>query len=89
MKPNGPSTEADPVAIHPPVYPMLGRVVRYGDQVGIVMVGAVIVLGGLWSWTNANPWLALATLLAAAGVYVFVRTAVELIRLVCDMLLPK
>jgi len=89
MNPTTPPNGSDAVTIHPPVYPMLARVVRYGDAATAALVLAVVVLGALWAWNTANAWLAPATLAAAAGIYVLARIVVELVRLVCDMLLPK
>lgn len=88
---SSPQTSQGPdlVAVHPPVYPMLAKVVRYGDQATVLVVAALLVAGGLWAWQAASAWLALASLAAAAAVYVLARIAVELVRLVCDMLLPK
>lgn len=80
---------SDEVSVHPPVYPMLARVVRHGDQATVFLVFLVAVLGGLWAWHAASFWLALATLACAGGAYVLTRIVVELVRLVCDMLLPK
>jgi hypothetical protein len=79
----------DAVAVQPPVYPMLAKVVLYGDQATVVLVAAVIMWGAAWAWLTASPWPALTGLAAAAAVYVLTRIAVEMVRLVCDMLLPK
>ena len=83
------SNERDVVAVQPPLYPMLARVVRHGDQITAVLVRVTLLLGGGWAWRTASPWLVLATLVVAAGVYVLARIGVEMVRLVCDMLLPK
>jgi hypothetical protein len=68
---------------------MLARVVRHGDQVTAILVLVTLALGGFWAWRTASAWLVLATFFVAVGVYVLMRIGVEMVRLVCDMLLPK
>ena len=83
------SNDRDAVAVQPPAYPMLARVVRHGDQVTAILVLITLLMGGGWAWRTASLWLALASLVVAAGIYVLARIGVEMVRLVCDMLLPK
>ena len=83
------SNDRDAVSVQPTAYPMLARVVRYGDQVTSILVLVTLLMGGGWAWSTASPLLALATPVVAAGIYVLARISVEMVRLVCDMLLPK
>jgi len=83
------SNDRDAVSVQPTAYPMLARVVRHGDQVTVILVLVTLLMGGGWAWSTASLLLALATPVVAAGVYVLVRIGVEMVRLVCDMLLPK
>jgi len=79
----------DILTLNTPAYPMLSRVIRYGDRATLIVVISILSLGLGWSWNISNQWLAIATLFFAFIIYVFIRVAVELVRLVCDMLLPK
>ena len=81
--------DRDAVAVQPPAYPMLARVVRHGDQVTAILVVVTLLMGGSWAWHTSSAWFVLATFFVAAGVYVLARVGVEMVRLVCDMLLPK
>jgi hypothetical protein len=83
------SNDRDAVSVQPTAYPMLARVVRHGDQVTVILVLVTLLMGGGCAWSTASLLLALATPVVAAGVYVLVRIGVEMVRLVCDMLLPK
>lgn len=81
--------DRDRVDVHPPTYPMLARVVRYGDQVSVALAVVVLAVGTFWAWQSSSLMLALLTWAGAAAVYALARVGVELVRLVCDMLLPK
>jgi hypothetical protein len=83
------SNDRDAVSVQPTAYPMLARVVRHGDQVTAILVLATLLMGGGWAWSTSSLLLALTTPVVAAGVYVLARIGVEMVRLVCDMLLPK
>lgn len=88
---NSPQTpqERDRVEVHPPAYPMLARVVRYGDQASVVLAVGVLGVGTVGAWQTSSAMLALLAWGGTALVYVLARVGVELVRLVCDMLLPK
>jgi cell division protein FtsW (lipid II flippase) len=66
-----------------------GLIAKQPDLGTAILVLAILLMGGGWAWSTASLLLALATPVIAAGVYVLARIGVEMVRLVCDMLLPK
>ena len=58
---NSPQTpqEHDRVEVHPPAYPMLARVVRYGDQASVVLAVGVLGVGTVGAWQTSSAMLAL------------------------------
>ena len=72
-----------------PTYPALNFLVRYGDWVAIVVAIVPMVLGGI-AWSMGMPAVfGIASLAASAFLYLMMRSFVELVRVIVDMLLPK
>jgi len=70
-------------------YPMLHFIGRHGGWCAIVL-GLVPLLAGLWLfWTGASAWWIAAGLGAAIVIFGVMRSYVELVRVMIDMLLPK
>ena len=72
-----------------PSYPMLALVVRHGNWASTTVAVALALAALAWSYLAGSVILAIGGVLVALGVFVVVRTLVELVRLVADMLLPK
>ena len=72
-----------------PTYSTLYFLVRYGEWVAVVG-GLVPAVGGVLAWaTGWSPAYAVAGILAGAFLYLIMRSYVELVRVIVDMLLPK
>ena len=72
-----------------PTYGTLHFLVRHGDWVAAI-IGLVPVVGGLLAWaTGSSPVYVAAGILAGAFLYLIMRSYVELVRVIVDMLLPK
>ena len=72
-----------------PAYRALYFLVRHGDWLAIV-VGLVPVLGGAAAWiAGMSIAFGAAGLVGGAFVYLIMRSYVELVRVIVDMLLPK
>lgn len=70
-------------------YPMLSLVVRYG-AIGSYVLAVVAALATLLGTSSSALWVtAVATALVALVTFVIVRSCVELVMLVTDMLVPK
>ena len=72
-----------------PTYPALNFIVRYGNWVALAAAAAPVVLGGVAWGTGMSPGYGIAGVAAGAFVYLMMRTFVELVRVIVDMLLPK
>ncbi len=77
----------DPIAN--PKYATLDFLVRYGDWVAII--GAALpLIGGVAAWlAGLSALFVLGGVVAAAFAYLLMRSYVELVRVIVDMLLPK
>ena len=72
-----------------PTYRTLHFLVRYGDWVALVFAAAP-VLAGVAAWlTGMSVLAAVAGLIGALFIYLIMRSYVELVRVIVDMLLPK
>lgn len=72
-----------------PSYRTLYFLVRHGDRVAIV-VGLAPLLAGLWAYAAGfSIAYAIGGIFAAAFLYLIMRSYVELVRVIVDMLLPK
>jgi hypothetical protein len=72
-----------------PTYSTLHFLVRHGDWVAVI-VSLVPVAGGVLAWlTGASLFHCLAGVLGGAFLYLIMRSYVELVRVIVDMLLPK
>ena len=70
-------------------YPIIAFLVRYGKWAAIVL-GLAPVLAGLYFAATGAGWIMLAAGIAAGVIaYVVVKSYVELVCLIADMLLPK
>lgn len=79
----------DQVQAANPTYRALHFLVRYGDWIVLVAALVPILLGG-WAWsTGMSIAYGVAGLAAGAFVYLIMRSYVELVRVIVDMLLPK
>ena len=72
-----------------PTYPMLKRVVRYGNPASAVVALAVLAIGIAAAVAAKSMLMALAGTMAAGIVYFLARILVELVRLIMDMLVPQ
>jgi len=70
-------------------YPALNFLVRHGDWVAIVVAMVPVVVGGL-AWSMGLSFIfGISGLAAGAFLYLMMRSFVELVRVIVDMLLPK
>lgn len=79
----------EPLPLNIPPYPMLRWITRWGGWLaGAVPVVVVLAGLGVGAMAGSLAWVAGG---AAAGALAFVvlRALVEMVRLICDMLLPK
>jgi hypothetical protein len=72
-----------------PTYSTLHFLVRHGDWVAVI-VALVPAVAGVLAWaTGFSPAYAVAGILGGAFLYLIMRSYVELVRVIVDMLLPK
>ena len=72
-----------------PTYSTLHFLVSHGDWVAIVAAAATLAFGaGIWL-TGASTWFLVGGVLGGAFMYLIMRSYVELVRVIVDMLLPK
>ena len=72
-----------------PTYATLHLLVRHGDLIAL-LVALAPVLGGVAAWAmGLSAVYALVGVLAGAFLYLIMRSYVELVRVIVDMLLPK
>ncbi len=72
-----------------PSYPTVRLLLRHGRAVAAA-VGLLPLLGALWAVAAGWPaGLIVAGLVAAAVVYLLMRSYVELVSIIADMLLPR
>lgn len=72
-----------------PTYPALGFLVRHGNAVAWVAALAP-ALGGVLAWVlGLSVGYAIAGAVVAAFLFLIMRSYVELVRVIVDMLLPK
>jgi hypothetical protein len=72
-----------------PVYPALDFLVRHGNAVTWV-VALLPGLGGVLAWIlGLSVGYAIAGIVAGAFLFLIMRSYVELVRVIVDMLLPK
>jgi hypothetical protein len=70
-------------------YPALKLIVERGDALAAV-IGILPLLGALALFALGMHWLVLAAgVVAAAVAYLLLRSYVELVRVMADMLIPK
>jgi hypothetical protein len=70
-------------------YPMLRLIERYGAWMAIA-AGLLPLAAALWALAvGESPWWLLAGIIAAIIAFAAVRSYVELVRVMTDMLLPK
>jgi hypothetical protein len=72
-----------------PAYPALEFLVRHGNKVAWLAALAP-ALGGVLAWLlGLSIGYAIAGMVAAAFLFLIMRSYVELVRVIVDMLLPK
>ncbi len=70
-------------------YPVVRILVRYGNALAIA-VGATLAIAGIWAAQAGFGWAwALAGVLVGAFAGFIMRSYVEVVRLITDMLLPR
>jgi hypothetical protein len=72
-----------------PSYPMLALVVRHGGWASTVIALVVALAGILLGYTMGSALVGFAGLFVGGLTFIVVRTLVEMVRLMADMLLPK
>ncbi len=72
-----------------PTYPALNFLVRHGDWVAIVVAMVPVLLGGMAWGMGMSFVFGIAGLATGAFLYLMMRSFVELVRVIVDMLLPK
>ena len=74
---------------HQPRYGALNFLVRYGDWVASA-AGLIPAAAGVLAWvTGLTAAYAVAGIVGGAFLYLVMRSYVELVRVIVDMLLPK
>jgi hypothetical protein len=72
-----------------PTYRTLYFLVSHGDWVAAVVALATLALGaGLWI-SGASIWFLVVGIFGGVFMYLIMRSYVELVRVIVDMLLPK
>lgn len=70
-------------------YRTLYFLVTHGDRVALAVAIATLALGvGVWL-TGGSVWFAVIGVLGGGFMYLIMRSYVELVRVIVDMLLPK
>jgi hypothetical protein len=72
-----------------PAYPMVNAVVRHGNLFAVVMAGAAVALGVYFALVHASIVYALIGVAAGGMLYVLLKSYVELVTIIADMMLPK
>jgi hypothetical protein len=70
-------------------YPMLHFIGRHGGWCAIVAAVAPLIAGAVAVALGQSVWWLAAGIAGAIGLYVVVRSYIELVRVMIDMLLPK
>ena len=72
-----------------PTYPTLDLLVRHGDAIAWI-VALAPALGGVLAWVlGLSIGYAIAGMFVGAFLFLIMRSYVELVRVIVDMLLPK
>ena len=72
-----------------PTYSTLQFIVSHGDAIALTAGVVTLALGaGIWL-TGASIWFLVVGVLGGAFMYFIMRSYVELVRVIVDMLLPK
>lgn len=72
-----------------PHYPLVNWLIRYGAWFAAIMAVAPPVIGVYFAFTGTG-WIALAIgVLVGIVTYVLLKSYVELVAIIADMLLPK
>lgn len=70
-------------------YPAITFIVKHGGFLAPLLSAAVLLAAACLWWFDGRALVALALVLAAPLVHLAVRSYVELVRIMADMLLPK
>ena len=70
-------------------YKTLHFLVKHGNHLANGVTGAVLLLGPLLWAIIGSPWSVPACIVAATFLLLILRSYVELVRVIVDMLLPK
>ncbi|MFT4066534.1 hypothetical protein [Paraburkholderia sp.] len=77
------------VPIYKSPYPALEVITKHGNLIAII-AGLLPLVAGVWAWLATTAWWPLvAAIIAAPILWFIVRSYVELVRVLSDMLLPK
>ena len=72
-----------------PTYRTLHFLVLHGDAVAVAVALATLALGAAIWLSGASIWFLVVGVLGGAFLYLIMRSYVELVRVIVDMLLPK
>jgi hypothetical protein len=70
-------------------YPILNAIVRFGARAAIGVSLAVTVGTIMFGLTALGWWIVPIAAFAGAATFIAIRSYVELVMLVCDMLMPR
>ena len=70
-------------------YRMLHFLVTHGDRVAIAVAAVTLALGVGVFLSGGSVWFAVIGVLGAGFMYLIMRSYVELVRVIVDLLLPK
>lgn len=70
-------------------YPTLHFLVRHGNWVAAIVAVSTLILGAVLSIVTETPWAIIVCTFASALIYLILRSYVELVRIIVDMLMPR
>ena len=71
------------------VYPTLHFLVRHGNWIAAIVAVSTFILGVVASLVTETAWAIVVCTFASALIYLMLRSYVELVRIIVDMLMPR